>query len=399
MTVLATPLESPRNLADHWTLDPDVTFLNHGSYGACPRVVQQVQAELRAQLEREPVRFMLRELQPLLDRARGTLADFLGAQAEDLAWVTNATTGVNTVLRSLRFQPGDELLTTDHAYNACRNALEYASGLQGAKVTVARVPFPLSGPEVVIDAVLAAVTPRTRLALLDHVTSPTGLVFPIERLVQELQARGIDVLVDGAHAPGMLPLDLDTLGAAYYTGNAHKWLCTPKGSAFLHVRRDRQPGMHPLVISHGYNATGLDRSRFQHEFGQTGTVDATAILCIPEALRFLTGLFGSMPALMAHNHALAVEGRARLAQTLGLALPCPAEMLGSLATLVLPLPPLTDPQALDPIQDRLWHDHGIEIPVISWISPAFRGVRIAMQAYNDLGQVDRLAEALRPHLA
>jgi isopenicillin-N epimerase len=214
-----------------------------------------------------------------------------------------------------------------------------------------------------------------------------------------LQARGIDVLVDGAHAPGMLPLNLDTLGAAYYTGNAHKWLCTPKGSAFLHVRRDRQLGMHPLVISHGYNATGLDRSRFQHEFGQTGTADATAVLCIPEALRFLTGLFGSMPALMAHNHALATQGRARLAQALGLALPCPADMLGSLATLVLPLPPLADPQALDPIQDQLWHDHGIEIPVISWHSPAFRGVRIAMQAYNDLGQVDRLAQALRPHLA
>ena len=381
-------------MAAHWTLDPEVTFLNHGSYGACPSTVQQVQVDLRARLESEPVRFFLREYEALLDEALGTLADFVGAQRQDIARVTNATAGVNTVLRSLQFTPGDELLTTDHAYNACRNALDFVAERTGAKVTVAQVPFPLQGPDDVVAAVLAEVTARTRLCLLDHVTSPTGLVFPIERLVPLLQDQGIDVLVDGAHGPGMLPLDLDRLGAAYYTGNCHKWLCTPKGSAFLHVRRDRQTGMHPLSISHGRNLRVPGRSLFEMEFGYTGTDDPTPILCIPAALRFLGGLYGGMPALQAHNHAATVQARTILCDVLNVAPPCPETMLGALAMVPLPWLDGLSPWAIDPLQDALWHRHRIEVPLMSWSSPRLRGVRIAMQAYNDLDQIRRLASAV-----
>jgi isopenicillin-N epimerase len=263
------------SFADLWPLDPAVDYLNHGSFGACPRAILERQSELRLRLEHEPVDFLVRALPSLLAEARVALAGFVGADGDDLAFVPNATAGVNAVVRSLAFSPGEELLTTDHAYAACKKTLDYVASRTGARVVVARVPFPLGGEDDVIEPVLAAVTPRTRLAMLDHVTSPTALVFPIERLVAGLSARGVDTLVDGAHALGMIPLDLARLGAAYYTANAHKWLCAPKGAAFLHVRKDRQKGLHPVAISHGY-AGG--EARFKDEFDWTGTSGLSPLL-------------------------------------------------------------------------------------------------------------------------
>ncbi|MFO1078184.1 MAG: aminotransferase class V-fold PLP-dependent enzyme [Planctomycetota bacterium] len=387
---------APSALAAHWDLDPGVTFLNHGSFGASPRVVMQEQAEWRARLEREPVLFLHRELEGLLDTARGELAAFVRCDADDLAFVPNASTGVNTVLRSLLFAPGDELLTTDHEYNACRNALDFVAQRHGARIATAAVPFPVTSPQQVVDAVLAAVTPRTRLLLIDHVTSPTGLVMPVETLVRELDARGIDTLVDGAHAPGMLPLDLGALDAAYYTGNCHKWLCTPKGSALLFVRRDRQPLVRPLVISHGANSTRTDRARFRLEFDFTGTGDPTPFLCIPRALRFLGGLLpGGIPALQRHNHELALAGRDLLCRALGSAPAAPAAMLGSLASVCLrrsDVPP-RGPLGLDPLQEWLFAEHRIEVPVMRWPHPPLRLLRISPQAYNSAAQYEALAAA------
>ena len=268
----------PQNFIDHWSLDPKVIYLNHGSFGACPTVVLQMQSDLRREMESEPVDFLVRRLPARLDEARKVFAAFVGAEPADLVFVPNATTGVNAVLRSLDFAPGDELLTTSHVYAACRKTLDFISSRSGARVVVADVPFPIESEDEVVAPILAAVTARTRLALLDHITSPTALVYPIRRLVEELDSRGVDTLVDGAHAPGMVPLDLEGLGAAYYTGNAHKWLCAPKGAAFLFVRRDRQAGLHPSAISHGYSLG------FHAEFDWTGTCDPTAWLCIPEAI-------------------------------------------------------------------------------------------------------------------
>ena len=242
-------------MRQHWLLDPDITYLNHGSFGATPKAVLAKQDALRAQMEREPVRFMVRELEPLLDDARLVLAAFIGADPAGLAFVPNATAGVNAVLRSLDLDKHDELLVTSQEYNACRNTLEYVAGLAGAKVVAVDVPFPIASPEIVVERVLASVTDRTRLLLIDHVTSQTGLIFPIERVVAELKQRGIDTLVDGAHAPGMFPLDLNAVGAAYYTANLHKWVCAPKGAAFLYVASNRRLGIHPVVISHGANST------------------------------------------------------------------------------------------------------------------------------------------------
>jgi isopenicillin-N epimerase len=378
-----------------WALDPDVVFLNHGSFGACPRVVLAAQQRLRDELEREPVRFLSRELEGRLDAARAALAAFVGADPDDLAFVTNATTGVNTVLRSLALSPGDELVTTDHTYNACRNALDLVAARSGARVTLARVPFPGATEDHVVDSVLAAVTPRTRLALLDHVTSPTALVFPIARVVAALGRRGVDTLVDGAHAPGMVPLDLRAIGAAYYSANCHKWLCAPKGAAFLHVRRDRQDGIRPLVVSHGANSPRTDRSRFRLEFDWTGTGDPTAFLVVADALRLLEGaLPGGWPALMARNRDLALAAREVIGDALGVAPASPAGMIGSLAAVPLPDAP-RPPVGRDPLQDALFARHGIEVPVMAWPAPPRRLVRVSAQLYNTPAHYERLADALR----
>lgn len=386
-----------------WALEAGITFLNHGSFGACPRAVLEAQRRLLDRMEQEPVRFLSRELEGLLDSARAALAAFVGAEAGDLAFVRNATAGVNTVLRSLTLARGDDLLTTDHAYNACRNALNFAAGRAGARVVVAPVPFPIDSPDQVVEAVLARVTSRTRLALLDHVTSPTGLIFPIERLVARLAARDVDTLVDGAHAPGMLPLDIAGIGAAYYAGNAHKWLCAPKGAGFLHVRRDKQPTIRPLAISHGANAPRADRSRFHLEFDWTGTDDPTPYLTVPEAIRYMGMLLpGGWPELMARNRGLALTARRKLCDALGVPPPCPDTMIGALAA--IPLPDATRPASAsaprrDPLQEALFERFGIEVPVALWPAAPKRLIRISAQLYNTPADYDRLAAALTALLA
>jgi isopenicillin-N epimerase len=396
-------------LAAHWSLDPDVIFLNHGSFGACPTAVLAAQSEFRARLEREPVRFLGRDLEGLLDRAREELARFVGADPEDLAFVPNATTGVNAVIRSLSFAPGDEILTTDHAYNACRATIDFMAARTGARVVIARVPFPLDAPDEVVAAILAATTPRTRIALIDWITSPTGLVFPITDIVRALAARGIDTLVDGAHAPGMVPMDLRALGAAYAAGNCHKWMCAPKGAGFLHVRRDRQAAIHPTTLSHGVNSTRTDRSRFRLEFDWMGTDDPTAYLAVPAAIRAVAALVpGGWPEVMGLNRALARTGRDILCAALGVEPPAPDEMLGSLATVPLPAPPAADgppppPPATaadlaDPLQTALFTADRIEVPVITWPAPPRRLVRISAQLYNAPSQYERLAAALAARL-
>ena len=389
-------------MKSHWSLDAGLIFLNHGSFGACPTAVLAHQAALRAEMEANPVRFLSRELDDRLAAARAALAAFLGADADDLAFVANATGGVNAVLRSLALAAGDELLTTDHAYGACRNTLDFVAARAGARVVTATLPFPVARPDDVVDAVMAKVTPRTRLALLDHVTSPTGLVLPLTRLIAALGSRGVEVLVDGAHAPGMVALDLRALGAAYYSGNCHKWLCAPKGSAFLWVRRDRQADIRPLTISHGATAKRPGRSRFRLEFDWTGTTDPTAWMTVPEAIEYVGALVpGGWPALMARNRALALEARRLLCAAAGTAPVCPDDMIGSLATIVLPDGLTTEIawRRPDPLQQRLFDEWSIEVPVMSWPASPRRLIRVSAQLYNTRDDYGRLADALVKTLA
>jgi len=391
-------MTTKNHLADRWLLDPEVVFLNHGSFGATPKAVLDEQSRIRRRIEREPLMFFDHDYLGELDQARSVLGTFLGARTDDLAFVVNATTGVNTVLRSLRLKRGDQLLVTDHEYNACRNAIDFVAAESGAEVVVAQVPFPLSNEGEVVEAVLAGMSPRTRLLLIDHVTSQTGMVLPVETLVEETQARGVDVLVDGAHAPGMVALELDSLGATYYTGNLHKWVCAPKGAAFLHVREDRRERVRPLVISHGANARPVKRSRFHLEHDWTGTRDPSAWLSVPAALREMESLVeGGWGEVRRRNRALVLEGRDILCDALAIDAPCPASMIGSLASLPLPdgdSGPVNDLFPFDRLQVRLLEDYRIEVPVIAWPARPRRLIRISAQLYNSPPQYIALAEAL-----
>jgi isopenicillin-N epimerase len=397
-------LNQPASDPCHWPLDPGVVFLNHGSFGSCPRAVLEFQTEMRARLERQPLQFLVRELESLLDAARAALAQFVGAAPENLVFVPNATSGVNTVVRSLVFEPGDELVVTDQEYNACRNALNFAAHQSRARVVVAKIPFPLRSADDVIAPILECVTPRTRLALVDHITSQTGMVLPVARLVRELAARGVDTLVDGAHGPGMVPLDLEQLGAAYYTGNCHKWLCAPKVVGLLHVRRDRQKLIRPLTISHGANSPRADRSRFLLEFGWPGTWDPTPALSIAKAIQCIGAMAsGSWPEVMARNRGLALAARRILCAALCIPEPCPPEFIGSLASVPIPDAPeggLPAPPFYEyPLQDKLRHAHGIEVPIIPWPAPPKRLLRVSAQLYNALPQYELLARSLKEELA
>jgi isopenicillin-N epimerase len=397
--LLRTPAANPR----HWLLDQDLLFLNHGAFGACPQPVLKSQNEWRMRMERQPLQFLVREMESEMDAAREVLAQFVGSEMDDLAFVPNATSGVNAVLRSLPFQRGDELLVTDHEYNASRNALDFVADRSGARVVVAPIRFPFQSAEEIIAPILDRVTRRTKLVLVDHVTSQTGIVMPLGKIVRALRARGVDTLVDGAHAPGMVSLNLRQLGATYYAGNCHKWLCAPKGAAFLRVQRDKQKWIRPLTISHGANSRRKDRSRFLLEFGWQGTFDPSAVLSVPEAIRFVGSLLpGGWPEVMERNHALVLAARKLLCDTLKVAEPCPAKFIGSLA--VIPLPKASQKQLPrlpfneSPLQDALRIKHKIEVPIISWPAPPECWLRVSAQLYNSLPEYERLAVALRKEL-
>ena len=385
-----------------WQLDPAVRFFNHGSYGACPSDVLAAQRALRDQLEHEPIAFLTRGLAARLDDARTAVGAFLHADPEGIAFVPNASTAINTVLQSLHFEPGDELLTNDHEYNATINAMRAVAARDGARVVVAAVPYPIADASAVVDAHLAAVTARTRLLVVSHVTSPTALVFPIEALIQAFEARGIDTFVDGAHTPGMVPLDIDAMAPAYWTGNAHKWLCAPKGSGILWVRADRRGRIRPLVISHGANEPLAERSRFRLEFDWTGTADPTPYLTIPAAIDWMARQVpGGWPEIMASNRALALGGRDALVAALGIEAPSPDSMIGSMATVPIPLA-ATDAAAAD-LHERLVRER-LEVPVHGWPVRAARHspedpprlvlLRLSAQRYVEPADFDQLAGAV-----
>lgn len=386
-----------------WALEPDLVYLNHGSFGACPASVLIRQQEIRDELERQPMRFFT-NLGDRIDAARADLAAYIGADPQDVAFVPNATTGVNSVLRSMPIEPGDELLITDHCYNACANAVQFVANRAGGRAVIARIPFPIREASEAIEAVMSKVTDKTRLAVIDHITSPTALVLPVAEIATRLAERGVEVLIDGAHGPGCVPLDMRALvsaGMAHYTGNLHKWVCSPKGAGFLFVRRDRQPFVRPVVLSHGANSPRTDRSRFLLEFDWTGTFDPSAVLAVPEALRVIGSMCeGGWLEVMERNRALALEGRDIVASALGVDAPAPDEMVAAMASLILPEadPAAPDPGPLDPMTGQILERHNLQTMLPVWPTWPQRLVRLSAQAYNCAGDYDKLAGALREQL-
>jgi isopenicillin-N epimerase len=366
-------------------LDPDVTFLNHGSFGATPAPVRADQQRWRDALEREPVDFLARRLPGLLDTARAEAAGLVGADPAHLVFTPNATTGVNAVIDGFALSPGDEILTTDHRYDAVRNALDRRARRHGARVVEAPLPYPSVSADAVVSAVEAAFSPRTRLLVVDAITSPTALVLPVRRLIAAARAHGVPVLVDGAHAPGHNPVDLASLGADWWVGNLHKWICAPKGAALLWVAPERAAAMEAPITSHGWGE-GLHA-----EFDWPGTHDPSARLASAAAIRWWRDQGGA--ALADRNAALARAARPVLAEAAGLDLPPPPprELQGAMHTIRLDGVPAD--RALD-LWNALFTEHRIEVPVLPWRGSAWLRYS-AFSLYNRVEQYARLGEALR----
>jgi isopenicillin-N epimerase len=375
------------DLKSRWMLDPAIAFLNHGSFGAVPRVVFDAHTEWQRRIEAEPVEMLYRRAAELRAVVKRAIGQTFGMREGDFGLVTNATEGVNAVLQSLSLKPGDELVTTTHVYNAVRQAMHYVAGRAGASVREIDLPTPLNSAEQIERLVFEGLSPATKLLVIDHVTSPTALIFPVERIVAGGAARGIDVLIDGAHAPAMLPLDVSAIGAAYYAGNLHKWVCAPKGSAFLWVRPDRQAAVHPVIISH-YLGQG-----FAAEFAWQGTRDFAAWLAIPSAFEFFDRL--GWERVRDYNHALAVWTQNMLCDRWGVK-PLTArdgKLLGSMCTVPLPAPldGLNVDEAMV-LQRRLYEKERIEVPIMHWAGRAH--VRPCCQVYNVAADYQKLADVI-----
>jgi isopenicillin-N epimerase len=382
-------------LATHWHLRKDIVFISHGTFGACPIPVLQKQQELIIQMEQQPLQFLAHELEGRLYDVKECLSAFIGTTPNNIVLQPNATTGVNTVLQSIKLNEGDEILTTNHVYGACLNALNHKAKNEKLNIVIANIAYPIIDEDAIIGAIVEKVTNRTKLALIDHITSASGIIFPIEKITQILQEKGVDVLVDGAHAPGQLPLNLDKLAAAYYTGNCHKWICSPKGSAFLYVRSDKQQQIKPIQYSH-YPDRPQDNN-WTSNFIWDGTHDFSPLLCIPKAIEFMGSLFDNgWEGLRSHNHQMAIAARKMIAEKTGGFLPCPDNMVGQFANINLPDGELPAYRFFyEPILKReLLDKYFIEVPIMFFPKPPKQFVRIACQAYSSMEQFEYLANCI-----
>jgi isopenicillin-N epimerase len=369
---------SPEELRREFLLDPEVAFLNHGSFGACPRPVFERYQAWQCELEREPIDFLDRRLPALLDDARGALAAYAGCSAGDLAFVQNATTGVNLAARSLPLGPDDEVLGTDLEYGACDLAWEWACRRAGARYVRAPIPLPLREPSEVVEALFAHASERTRAVYVSHVTSTTGLVLPLEEIVARARALDLVTIVDGAHAPGQVPVDLATFGADFYAGNAHKWLGGPKGAGFLHVQPEHQDRVDAAIVSWGYS----EGNTFSQRIEKQGTRDPAAWLTVPDAIRFQAER--DWDAVRDRSRRLARDARRELCELLRTEPLAPDSMVAQMATVRLSRP---SPE----LSQRLFTRHRVEIPVGG---PDKALLRLSVAGYTTRDEIDRLLAAL-----
>jgi isopenicillin-N epimerase len=373
-------------LADLFLVRKDIAFLNHGSYGACPRPVFEAYQGWQRELERQPVEFLGRRVKGLLAEARAALADFVGTAADNLVFVPNATTGVNAVARSLAFQPGDEVLATDLEYGAIDRTWGYYCERQGARYVRQPIALPVTTAEAFVEQLWAGVTARTRVIAISHITSSTALIFPIGEICRRARAAGILTVIDGAHAPGQLDLDLADIGADVYTGNLHKWLTTPRGCAFMHVRPEHHEWVESLIVSWGWGPGVIGESTLVERNEWQGTRDHSAFLSVPAAIQFQAE--HDWPAVKQRCHELAVRTQQRVVELTGLPPHCPSDQ-GWFAQLVA-CPIKTDDLAL--LKTRLYDEARIEVPLVDWHGHQF--VRVSVAGFTTEADIDALLAAL-----
>ncbi len=369
------------NLKSLFLLDPEVVFLNHGSFGACPKPVFAAYQTWQLDLERQPVAFLGRSVDALLTEARTVLAEYVNAASDDVVFVANATAGVNTIAKAISLQAGDEILTTDHEYGACLTTWGRVAAEVGAVVVERRVTLPLVSDEEFVEQFWAGVTPKTRVVYLSHITSPTALTFPVAEICRRARAAGIISVIDGAHAPGQIPVDLHQIDPDFYTGNCHKWLCAPKGSGFVYVRREHQEYVHPLIISWGYRDGDTFISRHQVQ----PTRDPAAFLTVPTAIQFQRD--HNWDAVRQQCHAAAVDLRNAINAWSGLQALCSDDHFAQMFTVEVPP---CDPAV---VKDRLYEEYRIELPMFNWQGKPC--LRVSIQGYNTTQDADHLLKALR----
>jgi isopenicillin-N epimerase len=384
---MTAPLTMPLpELASQFNLRRDITFLNHGSFGSCPREVIAEYRRWQDELESEPVHFFGRRRLGLIEEARIKLGAFVNAHADDLVFVPNITYGMNIVVNSLRFEKDDEILTTDHEYGAINNTWEYHLGRNGGKMVYAPIPIPMTTEAAFVEHFWSYVTPKTKAISISHITSATAMIFPLKEICRRARAAGIITVIDGAHVPGHIDLDLTDLDADYYAANCHKWLCAPKGAGFLHSRRDMQARLEPLVVSWNLSRHYDDMPRYVNLFTNVGTNDPAPWLAVPAAIEFQRK--HNWPAVRAACHALGSQTRRRIAELTGLP---PVSDESQQWWNQMALCPVPTDERID--YNRLWNEFSIEVPVVAWNGHTF--LRVAVQAYNTPTDMDRLIEAVK----
>jgi isopenicillin-N epimerase len=376
-----------------WSIPEGVTYLNQGSFGPTPRVVQTVREKWSLELASQPMDFFLRAMEPALDDALAVLGECIGADARDLCFIDNATVAMNIVAQTVPLQPGDEVILNNHEYGAVRRIWQAACARQQAKLVQPPIPVPILSSNENMEAIFAAVTPRTKLLVVSHVTSPTAIVFPVEEICRRAQEKKIPVCIDGPHAIAMRPLSLKKIGCAFYCASLHKWLSAPLGSGFLYVQRNWQQKLSPPVVSWGGSLSGQP-SRWQDDYYWLGTRDPAPFLAVPEAIRFLEEI--GVEAFREHGHGLAKIVRERLTNDWNVEalIPDDTAFYGTMITIPLPPGPIlrAKPHAMDPLQKALWQQHRIECPVMDWNGR--RHLRASCHAYNTKADLDRLFAAL-----